>query len=66
MTPPMPASAAPRQNTMLNRRDAGMPTARAICMSSTLARIITPSRVFSSSSHNPSASTTLPATTASR
>ena len=47
MTPPAPASPAPRQNTSVNSFDTGMPTARAICMSSTPARIIAPSRVRS-------------------
>ena len=47
MTPPAPASAAPRQNTVVNSLDTGMPTARAICMSSTPARIIAPIRVHS-------------------
>src|SRR5207249_8141012 len=52
ITPPAPASAAPRQNTVVKRRDTGMPTALAISGSSTPARIIAPKRVRSISRYN--------------
>jgi hypothetical protein len=43
----MPASVAPSRKTVVNSRDTGMPTPRAISMSSTPARIMAPSRVRS-------------------
>src|SRR5712671_1882311 len=51
-TPPAPARKAPRQKTKVNRRETGMPIARAIGMSSTPARIIAPRRVRSISSQS--------------
>ena len=50
--PPNPANAAPKQNTVVNKRDAGIPTARAIGISSTPARIMAPSRVLSISKYS--------------
>ncbi len=64
--PPAPASAAPRQNTAVKSRDTGIPTARAICMSSTPARIIAPIRVRSISRYKASAVTTAMASTTRR
>ncbi len=59
-----PESAEPRQNTIVKSRDTGMPTARAICMSSTPARIMAPSRVRSMSRCSATAVTTaMPITT---
>ena len=41
-TPPILESVAPSRKTVVNSRDTGMPTPRAISMSSTPARIIAP------------------------
>src|SRR6185312_7587173 len=66
MTPANPASPAPRQNTMVNRWETRMPTARAIDGSSTAARIIAPSRVLSSNPHRAAAIATAMAMMTSR
>src|SRR5438045_4328868 len=65
-TPPIPASAAPAQNTMVKRRGTAMPRPRAISMSSTPARIIAPIRVRSSASQRTTNTTTEMTTTARR
>src|SRR3954464_10726188 len=66
ITPPAPASAAPRQNTVVKRRETGIPTARAMSRSSTPARIMAPKRVRSIRKYNESPTRTAIATTASR
>jgi hypothetical protein len=51
---------------MVNNRETRMPTTRAICGSSTPARIMAPSRVRSIKSHNAAANTTAMPITAMR
>src|SRR3954463_9582072 len=65
-TPPIPASAAPRQNTSVNKRGTAIPSPRAISMSSTPARIIAPTRVRSRATQRIASTTTENPTTARR
>ena len=58
MTPAKAASAAPRQNTSVNSCETLMPQTRAICGSSTPARIMAPSRVQSTMIQSAIATTT--------
>src|SRR6266850_4748024 len=66
ITPPAPASPAPRQNTVVNRRETGIPTARAMSRSSTPARIMAPNRVLSIRKYKESPTRMAIATTARR
>ena len=52
MTPPSAARNAPRPKIIIEMREVSMPTPRAICASSTVARTAAPIRVFSITSQN--------------
>ena len=66
MMPANPAKPAPSAKTMVKSCETRMPTTRAICGSSTPARIMAPSRVRSSISHSAMATTTAIRITAMR
>ena len=52
MTPPSAARNAPSAKIIIEMREVSMPTPRAICASSTVARTCAPIRVFSITSHS--------------
>jgi len=52
ITPPSAARNAPSAKISIEMREVSMPTPRAICASSTVARTAAPSLVFSMASHS--------------